>query len=228
MSDALITTFRIRFANQICQEELPFLRGAVIREFGNDTMLSHNHIGNTLRYAYPLIQYKRIDGCATIMGIGDGVEHVECLSAIFPEIMRIGRRKEQFLITSVIKEQTLLQLSSDMHSYSIRKYLPLNQTNYEQYRLLEGVIERYALLEHCLVGIILSFAKGLGVFFEGQVRVVLTRVSNERLYQFKNIKMMGFDVVFKTNVMLPQFIGLGKKVSFGYGTVTTINEFKNE
>ena len=28
MSDALITTFRIRFANQICQEELPFLRGA--------------------------------------------------------------------------------------------------------------------------------------------------------------------------------------------------------
>lgn len=228
MSDALITTLTISFANQISQEELPFLRGAVIRALGNDTVLSHNHIGNALRYAYPLIQYKRIDGCAAIMGIGDGVEHVEHLLSVFPKNMRIGRRNEQFLITNAIKEQCLLQLSSEMQSYSIRKYLPLNQTNYEQYRKLEGVIERYALIERCLVGNILSLAKGLGVFFDGQVRVVLMSVSSERLYQFKDIKMMGFDIVFKTNVMLPQFIGLGKKVSFGYGTVAPINKFKNE
>ena len=224
MTDTSITTFTMRFANHIRHEELPFLRGAVIRAIGDKTVLGHNHIGNELRYAYPLIQYKRIDGNAAIMGISEGVEHVERFMAIHPKTMRIGHRCEEFLIASATKEQNPLCITPEMHSYTAIKYLPLNQANYELYKQLDNIIERYNLLEHCLIGNILSAAKGLGVFFNGQVRVSLQRVENEHLYNFKTIKMMGFDIVFKTNVILPLFIGLGKKVSFGFGTVTPFNE----
>ncbi len=224
MTDTSITTLTVRFANRIRQEELPFLRGAVIHALGNDTVLGHNHIGDALRYAYPLIQYKRIDGCAALVGIGGGVEHVERFMALNHKTMRIGRRSEPFLIASASKEQTLLGLTPDMHCYAIENYLPFNQINYEQYRQLDSMVERCALIERCLVGNILSFAKGMGVFFDGQVRVALQSMDNGRLYPFKSIKMMGFDIVFKTNAMLPQFVGLGKKVSFGYGTVTACKQ----
>lgn len=224
MTDPSITTFTMRFANHIRNEELPFLRGAVIRAIGDKTVLGHNHIGNELRYAYPLIQYKRIDGNAAIMGINEGVEHVEHFMAIHPKTMRIGHRCEQFLIDSAYKEQYPLCITPEMRCYTASKYLPLNQANYEQYKRFDSIIERYNLLEHCLIGNILSAAKGLGVFFNGQVRVALQRVENEQLYKFKTIKMMGFDIVFKTNVILPRFIGLGKKVSFGFGTVMPFNE----
>lgn len=224
MTDKLISTFTLRFVNPIRQEEILLLRGAVIRAIGDETILGHNHIGDALRYAYPLIQYKRIDGCATIVGIEHGVEHVERFMAINPRTMRIGHRSEQFLIKSAVKEHVPIQITSEMHRYTLSKYLPLNQANYEEYLQLDGMVERCALLERCLLGNILSFAKGVGVFFDGQVKVVLQSITHERLYRFKDIKMMGFDIVFKTNVLLPQYIGLGKKVSFGYGTLTMIHE----
>ncbi len=219
MTDPSVTTLTVRFANRIRQEELPFLRGAVIRALGDDTVLGHNHIGDGLRYAYPLIQYKRIDGCAALVGIGDGVEQVERFMAVNPPVMHIGHRSEPFLIASAVKGETLLRLTPDMHCYALEGYLPFNQTNYEQYQRLDGMVERCALIERCLVGNVLSFAKGVGVFFDGQVRVALQSVEHERLYPFKNIRMMGFDIVFKANVTLPPFVGLGKKVSFGYGTL---------
>lgn len=226
MTDAPVTTFTVRFVNRIRQEELVYLRGAVINAIGADTILSHNHIGDELRYSYPLIQYKCIDGCAALVGVGAGVEHVERFLAVNPGKMRIGRRNEQFLITSAKKEQTQLDITPEMHCYAISRYLPLNQSNYEQYKQLDGVVERCALIERCLIGNILSFAKSMGVFFDGQVNVSLQTVSNEHFYPFKNIKMMGFDAMFKTNVVLPQYVGLGMKVSFGYGTITLVNNDK--
>lgn len=223
MTDPSVTTLTVRFANRIRQEELPFLRGAVIRALGDDTVLGHNHIGDALRYAYPLIQYKRINGCAALVGIGHGVEHVERFMALNPKTMRIGRRSEPFLIASAVKGQTPLRLTPDMHRYALDGYLPFNQANYAQYRHLDSMVDRCALIERCLVGNILSFAKGVGVFFDGQVRVALQSVEHERLCPFKDIRMMGFDIVFKTNVTLPPFIGLGKKVSFGYGTLKDLD-----
>ena len=39
---------------------------------------------------------------------------------------------------------------------------------------------------------------------------------------------MAFDVEFKTNMSIPEFIGLGKNASLGYGIVTIIRDKKNE
>ena len=33
---------------------------------------------------------------------------------------------------------------------------------------------------------------------------------------------MAFDIEFKTNLSLPQYIGIGKNASVGYGTLTII------
>ena len=58
----------IKFSNHISKEEIPLFRGAVISTLEQNNILFHNHNDdNSLRYSYPLIQYKRIGGCAAIV-----------------------------------------------------------------------------------------------------------------------------------------------------------------
>lgn len=57
-----IKTLLLRFSNEISFKEIELLRGAVINAIGDKpNVLYHNHIDDTFRYSYPLIQYKRIN-----------------------------------------------------------------------------------------------------------------------------------------------------------------------
>ena len=51
----------VSFENEIRSWEVPVFRGAIIATAGRDHTLFHNHKDEGFRYAYPLIQYKRID-----------------------------------------------------------------------------------------------------------------------------------------------------------------------
>ena len=75
------------------------------------------------------------------------------------------------------------------------------------------------MLERLLTANILSFAKGIGLYFDGQVITRITQLVEPRLQYYKGVKLMSFDAEFKTNVSLPDYIGLGKGVSLGMGTV---------
>ena len=66
------------FKNKISEEELPYFRGSIIRLSGNDPYF-HNHQEDGFHYAYPLVQYKRIDGHAVIWGINEGGEAIKRL-----------------------------------------------------------------------------------------------------------------------------------------------------
>ena len=221
MSETEISTILIRFNNEMSLHEIPLFRGAVIHSLQEASVYFHNHTGDkTLRYAYPLIQYKCIDGKAAMLGIKEGIADIDKFLACNPDKMRIGQRREQMLIHRINKENTTLKLTSEWNWYKLHNYLPLSQENYVQYRNATSLAERCTLLEQCMVGNILSFAKGMAVHFDDQIKVALQNVENIKLYEFKNVKMMAFDIVFKANVSLPQYIGLGRKVSFGFGTLT--------
>ena len=60
MQPEAINILTIQFANEISQHEVPLFRGAINYSLDNHSILFHNHDGDGLRYAYPLIQYKQI------------------------------------------------------------------------------------------------------------------------------------------------------------------------
>ena len=78
------------------------------------------------------------------------------------------------------------------------------------------------MLERLLIGNILSFAKGIGVYFDEEIKVSIVDIEKAEQYLFKNVKMLGFDVVFRTNVLLPRYVGVGKGVSLGFGMITIV------
>lgn len=215
-----IKTFRLNFSTPISFNEIPYLRGAIIKITKNQEILFHNHDkDNTFRYDYPLIQYKRINGNAAIIFIERGTDKIIDFINNNKDYADIGNRKTKLEIEKVDANDTLVQIWESEFTYSIRKYLPLNKINYEKYIKTDGIIEKYKILENVLIGNILSFAKGMGIYFNNKIKVTILQVDEPKVYRFKNIKMMGFDIRFKSNVSLPDYIGLGKGVSIGFGMI---------
>ena len=62
-------------------------------------------------------------------------------------------------------------------------------------------------------------AKGLGTRIESRISCTITDLSEPELLESKSVKMMSFDLGFKANISLPQYIGLGKQVSTGHGMI---------
>ena len=216
------------FANEMSQEEFPYFRGAVIHAMENANVLFHNHLSDDeFRYKYPLIQYKRIRKKAAIVCVGEGTEVIGEFFNSADFRFQIGPRLVDMEIDHVDARQTLVQVWDTEFRYTLRKWLPLSSDNYRTYQSLEGIVEQCAFLQNILIGNILSFCKGVGITIEQEVKCVITQIMETRTYAYKGVKMQGFDVEFKSNVSLPDYIGLGKGVSLGFGMVVRKYEKKN-
>lgn len=225
-----VQTFVVKFGNEIAYHEIPLLRGAVLHALGDDAeLLYHNHTGEgTYRYSYPLIQYKRIHKKAAIFCIGDGVEAIGQFLAAQHFAITLGERPVQLTIESVSPKRNLVQTWDSTFRYHLRSWLPLNSANYEEYKTIDEMTSRITFLENILVGNLLSFAKGMGIDIKEQIHCKLLTIDEPRLVKVKGVKMMAFDAEFKTNLSLPDYMGLGKHVSIGYGTVVRKYEDNNK
>lgn len=218
-----LPTLVIQFDNEIEAKALPFFRGAVIASLEKKDILFHNHDEDKLRYSYPLIQYKRIHRKVAVMGIGKGIEVISQLLTAHDFNYQIGNEQVEMRIEAVnaYDNEILLAENADCH-YRLRSWLPLNSENYKQYQESESMVERIQILERVLVGNILSFLKGIGLHLDKQINLHITDITGQRAVTYKKVKLMAFDIEFKTNIQLPQYIGIGKNASIGCGVLTRI------
>ena len=214
-----IRTLCVRFNTPLAMHEIPLFRGAIISAVTQSETLFHNHIDDSFRYRYPLIQYKRIGKNAAIVCVEDGVEAFgNFFESATSEIM-LGERAACLEVASVTARQELIQIWDSMFSYHLNSWIALNQTNYKSYRQMDGIAEKMAFLEKILTGNILSMAKSMGIHFDNEIKTVITDVAKPRDVLYKNTKVMSFDISFKCNVSLPNYIGIGKGCSIGYGII---------
>lgn len=215
-----VKTLVIRFGNELYPDEIEYFRGAIVHTMKRADVLFHNHLeDDRLLYSYPLVQYKRFHRKAAIVCVDKGTEAIGQFFAACRFDVRIGRRPMTLEVERMQARQTLVQEWENMFTYRIRKWLPLNGDNYKKYKRMENLSEKYTLLENILSGNIRSFAKKLGIWFEKQVVCKITAIDGPFVVKYKKVKMISFDAEFKTNVSLPDHVGLGKGARLGHGTV---------
>lgn len=175
--------------------------------------------GVALRYGYPLIQYKQIGGRAAIVCIGKGIEDIREFLTVNDLTLRIGERTAQMEIDHFEANNTNITLCEQMIAYSMQRWMPFSSDNYHRYRQMDGIVERMKMIERILIGNILSLAKGTGVWIEGRLRVKITALSLPLMTKVKGIRANCYNVDFSANINLPDYIGLGKHSSFGFGVL---------
>lgn len=212
----------IRFDARLDRHELPAFRGAIATAVGPAFTLFHNHDergpGGVV-YRYPAIQYKRIGRDALIVCVDEGVDEIHQLFQQPNWELHLNGRPLTLTVADLRLNQYTLQAWEHSFRYELTDWLALNETNYARYQHTPALSDRIEMLERILTGNILSMAKGLGWHIDREVRVRITRLEPLRWLRYKGQRLAGFDLEFGTNVFLPDWIGLGKGVSIGFGVV---------
>lgn len=195
------------------------LRGYFGTLFREHSPLLHNHLEDgSLRFRYPLVQYKVIRKMPYLIGLADGAE---LLAGLFLKVKELQLENQTYpLHTKNI--QSLLwspKVGQDLYTYRFSTlWMALNQKNYQEYRK-ENEAQQQVHLKNILIGNILSFLKGIDIHLTPEQRLLAQINVSAQQTNFKDQKMMAFSGSFTTNIQLPDFIGLGKAVSRGYGAI---------
>lgn len=204
--------------------EIPALRGAIVDKVGRENILFHNHLNEGFLYKYPLIQYKTINKRPAILCLDQGVDEIHKYFEQKDWSVLIGDRQMEMKIYRLNLNQFTMQVWDKDYHYNIRNWIALNQENIHKYNGLENLSERVGFLEKTLTGNIISFAKGIDWDVDRQIKVHIKNMGLPRPVKLKGKTMLGFNLEFSSNVFLPNYIGLGKAVSTGFGVVKCLRE----
>lgn len=212
----------IRFPEiQLRKRDAHKLRGYFGNLFREKSELLHNHLeGGEFKYDYPKVQYKVIDNTPTLVGIADGAD---LLPELFLKIHELNIDGKVYPVHQKNIEARQVEPGETIAPKSYRfesLWMGLNQKNHAKYSDA-NLLEKEKLLERILVGNCLSFFKSLNIFIDKKLEARGSFI--EKSTRFKNNKMIAFEGMFEINAELPDYIGLGKQVSRGFGTIRHIN-----
>ncbi|MFO8164809.1 MAG: CRISPR-associated endonuclease Cas6 [Desulfatiglandales bacterium] len=108
----------------------------------------------------------------------------------------------------------------------ITPWLALNKKSYEKYQRLGAWLKRKKMMGRILVGNVISMSKGLGYTVPAPIEV---RNLNLKEIQscLKGNPMLGFLGTFSINFEIPDYWGIGKSVSRGFGTVKRLKDIRD-
>ncbi len=198
------------------------LRGYFGDLFREHSTVLHNHYeSGELKYRYPLVQYKVLNGIPTLVALEEGAR---LLTKLFLKIKELNIDCTIYPVhnKNMKSEEVEIGYSEELHEYRFETlWMGLNQDNYRKYITL-GADEKQQFLRSIVVGNVLSFFKGLNVHLDDNQRLIASIKTKERSTKFKDKDMLAFEGSFVINAILPDHIGIGKAVSRGFGTIKKI------
>ncbi len=224
--------YQFIFEAKLSENTVPAFRGAIARAMGIYAHpLMHNHDKEGLRFAYPLVQYKVLNGHPAIVALGDVGSFLAQYFESHREMTLIlhGKKRVFKLSEANFCDYSPLFDNSPKY-YSLTHYLPLTDSNVQEYRSLMALTDKICFLEKILTGNVLSFFKGIGYTAKEQIETVITNIDKQDVIIYKGVHFMAFDLHFVSNLELPDSIGLGKSSSVGMGIVcreTLPEQFKH-
>lgn len=217
----------VRFDGIIAPDDLPAFRGALAEAIGLEHEWFHNHNNDPkderrLHYRYPLIQYKRRGNQPLLVAIGPGTQAAQMFFQQLDWDFRLRGEARPMAVDRLCLERYPLGIEAGEampYTYRLQDWQPLNQENYRKYQQLQGLREVIDFLQPKLIAHLLNFAKGIGWNVQEHIELEITDMYPSYQRSFKGFAPTLFNFAFRTNLQLPNFIGLGKGASLGFGTI---------
>ena len=220
MTMAKIKFLKVQFTDTLHPWEIPAFRGAIVEKVGRAHHWFHNHRSSTeYFYRYPKIQYKCAGHHPMLLCLQEGVEEVHKLFEQPDWNLHLNERHLDMRIHQLDLHEFDIRLMDQPQRYRIHRWVALNEKNYEAYQQIEGLAQRVTFLEKKIASNIISFAKSIQWQVPRHFQVNIQELSPPRRVKVKNVPLMAFDATFTTEVFLPDYLGLGRKVSLGFGVV---------
>ncbi len=213
-----VFTLTLKPANPL-QFSLEEFRAFLAEKLAAYTRLCKDSAGTCI-YRYPAVQCKQIKSMLMVIGISQGAALLREISESGKEL---GTGKDTCMIIGQDPEvrNEAFGISDKIHTYEfLTPWLALNQQNAKKFYDLKGKPERDAFMQKILAGNLTTLAKSLDYGFpspltcESRVRFKRERIHHENIMVFLG--------TFRTNLQIPDFLGIGQSVSRGFGTIRYI------
>jgi hypothetical protein len=207
---------------QIGHNKIEKFRREIIEMTGREADIFHNHTPEGGIIArYPKIQYRVIQDLETgretaaIWAVEDGVKAAKSFLMDLEEVAIQTR-----------PAKTELALQAEKRTYRLNHFIPFNDNNWFAYQQARSIRQRLAIIERALIGNLLNFCGDLG--YRIPDRGLALEILDFKELGLKHcptdkkddLYLMAFDVIYETNLNMPQYAGLGRFKTKGYGWQT--------
>ena len=193
------------------------VKGVLMKEFPDNPIIPFINGSYRNNYLYPRVQVKILNEQIYLIGIKEGVEPIESIAEKL-DIMNFGNItfKVEDVVTE-IRDDGLGSTDKTIQYKFLTSWIALNQINLKRYKALTDK-DRLILLRRLLSQNIAFVGKEVGLALEERIFVDLNLESLQANLMDEG-KMGCFNGEFRTNFILPNFIGLGNGITKGYGVL---------
>ena len=193
------------------------VKGVIMKQFPNDEIVPMLNGAYRKKFLYPRIQVKVLDEEIFIIGLNQGVDPI---MKIKDEIKELNFGDITFKVEDCNLEESaqLFNLTSNLIKYKfISNWVALNNSTNNKYQNMNDA-NRLEFLNKLLGENIVFLAREVGFDFE---KNIFSRINISSLEPIsEDQKGWGaFQGEFYSNIILPNYIGIGNGITRGYGTI---------
>lgn len=209
-----LSVLKISFEASIRSSEISAFRSAFFRELGTPKSTRNSN--------YPLLQFKTQYSYdqqqPLLVCIGEHPKLLKRMQQTARSAAEINGRTIAFKVAHVQSTDYRLEVNGSLHRYNLFNYQALDEANYKKFGQLSKDDQKW-LLGDRIAGHINNFAEGIGWQPRGKVKVTIEQIRKVKFVPYNGIRAMCFDLDFRSNVFLPEYVGLGKGVNKGFGVL---------
>ncbi|HNX17868.1 MAG TPA: CRISPR-associated endonuclease Cas6 [Methanoregula sp.] len=180
----------------------------------------HNEETGSFIHRYPVVQCKMIKNIPTVIGINEGAVFLKEFADKSREI-QLGLNTYRIAEHDLSIREEPFGISDTIQGYEfVTPWLALSQENYKKFYKLTGKPARDEFVQKKLVDTISTLSKSLGCNIAPPI-ICDTNLHFQK-ERFDGVSVMAFTGKFQVNFQIPEYLGIGRSVSFGYGTVRRI------
>ena len=200
-------------------DPLPGLRSFFNKKFAGYTEC-HRQEANSFIHRYPTVQCKVIRDFPTVIGINEGAVFLKEFADESREIP-VGPVTYRIAEHDIVIRDEMFGISDTLHSYEFATpWLALTQENYKKFYKLTGKPERDEFIQKIIADTLISLSKSLD--YEILAPVTCDTNLHFQKDRLDGVSVMTFTGKFQVNFEIPEYLGIGKSVSQGYGAVRRI------
>lgn len=217
----------LRMYNVTLEPEYPLrfsldeLRSFLNKKLAEYSALCRNDTAGFI-HRYPVLPCKQVKGDLIVTGISQGAG---CLCQLTRDQAELGAGESTCRITArdpAIRPEPFGVVDTVTPYEFLTPWLALNQQNAKKFYDLNGKPPRDAFMQKLLTAQLNTLAKSLD--YEITVPITCTAKVRFKRERIDRENVMVFLGKFRTNLTIPDFLGIGQSVSQGYGTIKRITE----
>lgn len=202
--------------------------GINIAAFDRNVFFNEDPKTHKGRNSYPLVLFHHQDNSFFLTGINEGAQMLEKMfQGCHTSIQLDSRTVIRFSLLG--EEQSEIKSSENKQSYLIRHWIPFKQTEYiEKIEKGNDIKTKTSNLEERIqLQIIKDLANHLKLQLDPpEIRIADIDTLTGNRVRYEGHDYFGFSPVFRANLLLPDYIGIGHGKAFGFGVIQKVGRVK--